>query len=276
MTLLKFFKKISIFAFLIFNVFLLLSEYVFCQHPPHLWKFEKTLDWSDEFNDNSKLDTTKWSYEVGGDGWGNNELQYYTFGENIKIENGVLKLIARKENKKKYTSTRIVTKNKAEWKYGRIEIKAKLPKGRGTWPAIWMLPENYFYGNGLNSGEIDIMEHVGFEPDVVHFSVHTKEYNSYLQNAKSKKITVKNVSENFHTYRMDWTPYGIRGYVDDKKYFEYSNKGEGYKYWPFDKKFFLILNLAIGGDWGGEDGVDNKIFPATFEIDYIRIYKFLE
>ena len=242
------------------------------------WKFEENPEWSDEFDDSIMLDSAKWTYETGGDGWGNNELQYYTKGENISLADGLLKITARKEKKKKknYTSSRIVTKHKGEWLYGRIEVKAKLPEGKGIWPAVWMLPSKQYYGTETSSGEIDIMEHVGYEPDIVHFSIHNKAYNSGLKNEKTSKVIVKNSANSFHIYRLDWTPYGIRGYVDGKKYFEYKNKGKGSKYWPFDKKFFLIINLAVGGDWGGLKGIDNSIFPAAFEIDYVRVYKFIE
>ena len=139
-----------------------------------------------------------------------------------------------------------------------------------------MLPTIQYYGKETSSGEIDIMEHVGYEKNIVHFSVHTKAYNSKFKNEKTKKLVVNKISDTFHIYRLDWTSYGIRGYVDGKKYFEYLNNGNGSKYWPFDKKFFLIINLAIGGDWGGLKGIDNSIFPANMEIDYVRVYRSLE
>lgn len=278
MTCITFFRNVSMLLLFIFIKLLVFNEQVYSQSKSNNWKFETIPEWSDEFDNNGLLDTNKWSYEVGGDRWGNNELQYYTKGENVVIEDDVLKIIAKKEkkNKRNYTSARIITKNKADWKYGRVEVKAKMPEGRGTWPAIWMLPTNNFYGSGINSGEIDILEYVGYEPNKVHFSVHTKKYNSRLGNEKTEEINVHNATNSFHIYRMDWAPYGIRGYVDGKKYFEYTYKAKGYKYWPFDKKFFLIINLAIGGDWGGLHGVDNKIFPTTMEVDYVRVYKFLE
>lgn len=272
--------KLSLFLriiYLICVIFLFYND-SYSQNRNLKWKFENTPEWFDEFDDRPDPDSLKWTFETGGDGWGNNELQYYTKGDNAVIEKGVLKIIARKEKKKKrkYTSSRLITKYKAGWLYGRIEIKAKLPYGRGTWPAIWMLPVRQYYGKETSSGEIDIMEHVGYEQDVVHFSVHNKAYNSSLKNEKTKKTVVDKSSGRFHIYRLDWTPYGIRGFVDGKKYFEYKNSGKGSKYWPYNKKFFLIINLAIGGDWGGIKGIDNSIFPATMEIDYVRVYNFIE
>ncbi len=271
-------KKKFFYSALITCIIFLLYNNAYTQKKSYKWKFEDTPEWSDEFDENNKLDSTKWTFETGGDGWGNNELQYYTKGENISLADGLLKITARKEKRKKknYTSSRIVTKHKGEWLYGRVEVKAKLPDGKGIWPAVWMLPSKQYYGIETSSGEIDIMEHVGYEPDIVHFSIHNKAYNSGLKNEKTAKVTVKNSANSFYIYRLDWTPYGIRGYVDGKKYFEYKNNGKGSKYWPFDKKFFLIINLAVGGDWGGLKGVDNSIFPSTFEIDYVRVYKFIE
>lgn len=278
MKIIMFFKFKSYYLIFTACIIFLISEKVFSQKINHKWKFDNTPEWSDEFDNDNQPDSLKWTFETGGDGWGNNELQYYTKGDNALIENGILKIIAKKESKKKkkYTSSRIVTKNKGEWLYGRVEVKAKLPEGKGTWPAVWMLPVKYFYGGETSSGEIDIMEHVGYEPDIVHFSIHSKAYNSGLKNEKTTKLKVKNSSRTFHIYRLDWTPYGIRGFVDGKKYFEYKNTGKGSRFWPFDKKFFLIINLAIGGDWGGIKGVDNSIFPATMEIDYVRVYNFIE
>lgn len=241
------------------------------------WKFSKVPVWSDEFTEAS-LDTSKWSFEKGGDGWGNNELQYYTKGDNLYVENGILKITANKKNShtNHYTSSRIVTKDKADWLYGKFIIKAKMPGGRGTWPALWMLPSKGYNAQSSENGEIDILEYVGFEKDLAHFSLHTESYNNRSGNEKTTRKKVKNAEEKFNIYRMDWTPYGIRGYVNGKKYFEYKNNSKGFKFWPFDKKFFLIINLAIGGDWGGFKGVDDKIFPATLEIDYVKVYDFLK
>lgn len=242
------------------------------------WKFDTTPVWSDEFETNGIPDATKWSYDVGGNGWGNNELQYYTNGLNSSISNGVLKIVAKKESfsGKNYTSSRMITKNKGDWLYGRFEVKAKLPKGRGTWPAIWTLPTDWAYGNWPNSGEIDIMEHVGYDQNRVHITIHTKAYNHTLGTQKTANKIVTTASEEFHRYRIDWASYGIRGFIDDEQIFEFMRTGIGPDYWPFDKNFHLLLNIAVGGNWGGMQGVDDTIFPATMEIDYVRVYPFIK
>jgi len=244
--------------------------------PPvtHEWLFESTDAWSDEFATDGAPDTNKWSYDIGGNGWGNNELQYYTSGLNANITAGILKITARKESYggREYTSARMVTKNKADWQYGRFEIKAKLPKGRGTWPAIWMLPTDNVYGGWPNSGEIDIMEHVGYDLNNVHFTLHANAF--FGANGKGAAKIISTATEEFHVYRLDWAPYGIRGYFDNEKVFEYSNPQAGYTMWPYDKKFHMLFNIAVGGNWGGAQGVDNTIFPATMEIDYIKYYPF--
>jgi beta-glucanase (GH16 family) len=238
------------------------------------WVFETTASWTEEFNADGAPDATRWAYDIGGHGWGNNELQYYTDGLNASVSNGTLKIIAKKEpfSGKAYTSARLVTKNKADWLYGRFEIKAKLPKGRGTWPAIWMLPTESVYGIWPNSGEIDIMEHVGYDQNNVHFTLHANAF--FGANGKGGAKVISTASDEFHFYRLDWTPYGIRGYFDNEKVFEYTNPNSGFASWPYDKKFHMLLNIAVGGNWGGVQGVDDTVFPATLEIDYVRFYPF--
>jgi beta-glucanase (GH16 family) len=244
------------------------------------WKFEATPMWSDEFSNTGLPDPAKWGYDVGGSGWGNNELQYYTDASinNAKVENGKLTITARKESVggKNYTSARLITKNKGDFLYGRLEVRAKLPAGRGTWPAIWMLPTDWAYGNWPKSGEIDVMEHVGYDPNNVLLSVHTEAYNHGIGTQKSGGKNIPTAITDFHNYRVDWTPYAVRGYIDDDLVFTFINEGKGYATWPFDKRFHLLLNLAIGGNWGGAQGVDDTIFPASFEIDYVRVYKMIE
>jgi beta-glucanase (GH16 family) len=243
------------------------------------WTFESTPSWSDEFTTDGAPDPAKWGYDVGGGGWGNNELQYYTSStNNAVVSNGKLVITARKEvlNNNNYTSARLVTRNKGDFVNGRVEVRAKLPSGRGTWPAIWMLPTDWEYGNWPNSGEIDIMEHVGYDPNRVHFSVHTEAYNHIKGTQKSNNRVISTAMTEFHTYRMDWTPYAVRGYYDDQFMFEFVNEGKGSAVWPFDKKFHLLLNFAVGGNWGGVNGVDDTVFPAAFEIDYVRVYKMID
>ena len=237
----------------------------------------KKLVWADEFNTPGFPDTARWGYNNGGSGWGNNELQVYTVErkENAWIENGYLVISARKENygERKYTSARMITKNKGDWKYGRIEIKARLPKGKGIWPAIWMLPSKSVYGGWPKSGEIDIMEFVGYMPDSLFGSVHTGLYNHTIGTQRTKGIVVKDLAIAFHVYAIDWTEEKITFLIDDKKYYEFKNERSGPGAWPFDQQFHLILNIAVGGNWGGKYGVDDSIFPQTMQIDYVRVYQ---
>lgn len=235
------------------------------------------LVWSDEFNYKGLPDSTKWSYDIGNSGWGNNELQYYTAKriENASVADGLLTIKAVKENYQgaDYTSARLVTKEKASWRYGRIEVRAKLPYGRGIWPAIWMLSADKVYGDWPRIGEIDIMEHVGYNPDSVFATVHTQSYNHTIGTQKTKGIAFKNLSAAFHIYAVEWTEKRISIFIDNHKYFEFDNEGKGIDVWPFDKKFYLLLNIAVGGNWGGKMGVDDNIFPQEMQIDYVRVYQ---
>jgi beta-glucanase (GH16 family) len=234
------------------------------------------LVWSDEFNYKGLPDSTKWSYDIGSkDGWGNNELQYYTYRqkENARVENGKLIIEARKENKESfhYTSARLLTRGKASWQYGKIEVRAKLPKGRGSWPAIWMLAENM--KEWPDDGEIDIMEHVGFHPGYIHGSIHCKKYYHVIGTQKTDTVRVPDCSSAFHVYSLEWDKDSIKVGVDNKVYFSFANEHKGYEYWPFDNKMHLILNIAVGGNWGGQKGVDDKVFPMRMEVDYVRVYQ---
>ena len=237
------------------------------------------LVWSDEF-DSSDIDMSKWSYDVGtGDwGWGNNEQQYYTSNSNNSfIEDGKLIIQALLQNYggANYTSARMVTKNKGDWTSGRIEVRAKLPGGVGTWPAIWMLPTDWVYGGWPYSGEIDIMEHVGFEPNVIHGTAHTEVYNWWNGiPPPGGSIYVNGATSSFHDYTLEWDENYLKWYVDDVHYFTYANDQEGnHATWPFDQHFHLLLNIAIGGTWGGQQGIDNSIFPVRLEVDYVRVYQ---
>lgn len=241
-------------------------------------KFKK-LVWSDEFNIDGLPDSTQWSYATRGNeyGWGNNEKQWYTVAnpENCRIENGILLITAKKEPtfSKNYSSARLTTKNKGDWKYCRVEVRAKLPSGNGTWPAIWMMPTKNSYGGWPKSGEIDIMEHVGFNPDTVFSTVHTSKFNHMIGTQVGKKTTLPTATTEFHVYAMEWEKNEICSYVDGTHYFTFTNNGQGFEAWPFDQPFHLILNLAIGGGLGGIKGIDDSAFPHTFEIDYVRIYQ---
>ncbi len=237
--------------------------------------------WNDEF-DGDELDTTKWNYELGGSGWGNNELQFYK-PQNTTVSDGLLTITAKKEDfgGRSYTSSRLTTKYKGDFKYGRFQIKAKLPAGRGTWPAIWMMPTESKYGGWPRSGEIDIMEHVGYDMNRIHTNIHTEKYNHAIGTNIGTGMVVENVSTEFHVYEIIWEPGIIQVFVDGNplglgifKYSAQFNQDVPYnKAWPFDEYFFLILNIAVGGDWGGANGVDDSIFPQTMQVDYVRVYQ---
>lgn len=236
------------------------------------WK----LVWSDEFGYAGLPDSTKWSYDVGGHGWGNNELQYYTKDrlENARVEKGFLIIEARKEawEGKNYTSARLVTKGKGDWQYGKIEVRARLPKGLGTWPAIWMLGSKTPL-QWPDDGEIDIMEHVGFNQGFIHGSIHCKKFNHVIHTQKTDTIKVPDCSEKFHVYGVEWNKDSVKISVDEKEYFKFANEHSGYDAWPFDNKLHLLLNIAVGGNWGGQKGVDENIWPQKMEIDYVRVYQ---
>ena len=237
-----------------------------------------TLVWDDDF-DNSEIDLNKWNFEIGtGDwGWGNNEAQYYTNDpENAYIEDGNLIIQAVHENYggMNYTSARLTTKNKGDWRYGKFEIRAKLPTGIGTWPAIWMLPTDWVYGGWPESGEIDIMEHVGYNPNWIHGTIHTDAYNHMDGTQLGGQIHINDASSNFHIYSIVWSDESIKWYVDDIQFYDfYNDQQDDFTTWPFNQDFHLILNLAIGGTWGGQQGIDDSAFPAQFKIDYVKIYE---
>lgn len=243
---------------------------------------DKKPIWSDEFDNVGAPDSTKWNYDLGDGcpnvcGWGNNEAQYYTQdAKNVRVENGNLIIEAHKDSLggKAYTSTRMVSKFKGDWLYGRIEVKAKLPRGKGTWPAIWMLPTDWKYGGWPASGEIDIMEHVGYDPGVIHGTIHTESYNHGIGTQKEGKITVEDCMDAFHVYAVDWTKDKMDFFVDDKLYHTVTrDPNEDFKGWPFDQRFHLIMNIAVGGNWGGKEGIDQSIWPQRMEVDYVRVYK---
>jgi beta-glucanase (GH16 family) len=242
------------------------------------YQFEATPFWSDEFDNAGSPDASKWNYDIGAGGWGNNELQYYTSDNNAVVQDGKLSIEARKETKEgsSYTSARLVSKGKGDFLYGRFEISAKLPAGRGLWPAIWLLSSDNAYGVWPNSGEMDIMEQVGFDPYNIHCTVHNNVYNGQRGNQKTANSILPSATSDFHVYRVDWTPYSVKGFIDGTQYFEYTNDGQGYTTWPYDQNFYLILNVAVGGNWGGANGIDDSVFPGQMQIDYVRVYKLIQ
>jgi beta-glucanase (GH16 family) len=235
------------------------------------WK----LVWSDEFDEPGLPDPAKWSYETGM--LRNHEKQFYTRDrENARVEDGHLVIEARKEKREKgdYTSASLNTHGHGDWTYGRVEVKAKLPAARGTWPAIWMLPGDIGKVGWPKCGEIDIMEHVGYDPAVIHGTLHSEAYNHVKHTQRSSKVRVPAFATDFHTYSMEWSGEKILMEIDGKVFATFDKKpGDGVAQWPFDKPFYLILNLAVGGDWGGVKGIDDAAFPQRMEVDFVRIYQ---
>lgn len=253
---------------------------------PHRPPAGYELVFSDEFDSGTKPDPDKWAYDThrNAEGWYNNEKQYYAEAraENARIENGALIIEARKETlnraefpdwgDQEYTSARLFTQGKAAWTYGFYEIRAKLPCGRGSWPAIWLLPEDPDI-KWPNGGEIDIMEHVGFEPGVVHNSVHTKAFNWGRGTQRTASFNAETVCDQFHRYQLLWTPNFLLFGFDDQPKFLFEKKRSGNARWPFDKDMHLLLNIAVGGEWGGRKGIDDNAMPYRMEIDHVRVYQ---
>ena len=229
--------------------------------------------WQDEFGSEGLPDTSRWDYEVGF--VRNRERQFYTQRrpENARVENGMLIIEARREpyENAQYTSASLTSRT--SWRYGRIEVRAKLPKGRGTWPAIWTLGANIRDVGWPACGEIDIMEHVGFDPGRIHANIHTTAYNHVKRTNKGNSILVAKPDEDFHVYAVAWTSTRIDAFVDGQRYFTFAKEDGGDAVWPFDGPQYLILNLAIGGTWGGQKGIDDETFPAQFLIDYVRVFR---
>lgn len=244
-----------------------------------------TLVWADEFETDGLPDPARWAYDTSRNAQGcyNDELQYYSAArmENTRITNGKLIIEARIDSQdiktlpdwggQKYSSARLMTKDKASWEYGYIDVRAKLPCGTGLWPAIWMLPQNG--GKWPDDGEIDIMEYVGFQSDTFHATIHTQNYNHIIGTQVGKQINIDGACGAFQTHSLLWTPERISVAVNGAPYFIYDNDGKGQGGWPFDDPFYLIFNIAVGGSWGGLQGVSDAAFPAQMEIDYIRVYQ---
>jgi len=235
-----------------------------------------TLVWNDEFNtaDGTQPDLSKWWYEEWAPGFVNNELQRYVAGslggnKTAEIKGGILNITAMKYGKE-VISARLNTKEL--WLYGYFEARLKLPKGKGTWPAFWMMPANG--NNWPHCGEIDIMEEVGVNPNYTSSSIHCTAYNHTIGTQKTAERLTPGAEDEFHVYALEWTPDYIRTYVDGKLLFSFNNDGKGDENtWPFNKPFHPILNLAWGGSWGGMSGVDESALPTTFQIDYVRVFQ---
>ena len=235
--------------------------------------------WHDEF-DGDRLDESVWSHEVKDAGWVNNELQTYVdgghAGKNVtEVANGKLTITAFKEGDKVY-SGRIYANKGSGWQYGIFEARIKLPKGKGTWPAFWMMPVRnpQVRDRWPRCGEIDIMEEVGFNPDYTSSSIHCESYNHVKKTQKTAERFTQGAEEDFHIYRLEWSEDSINTFVDGVPLLSFANDKQGdISTWPFSKPFYLILNLAWGGMWGGAQGVDESVLPAKMEVDYVRVYQ---
>ncbi|WP_111625071.1 glycoside hydrolase family 16 protein [Arenibacter echinorum] len=252
------------------------------------------LVWSDEFDLEGGPDPTKWKHEKGL--IRNQEDQYYTDSlKNAYVMGGnlILKSIYEeianeayvskeaedwRENREfaEYTSASLTTRGLEQWTYGKIDVRAKLPKGVGVWPAIWMLGDNISEVDWPKCGELDIMEHVGYNKDSIFGSVHTETYNHTKGTAKGKAVFIANPYDEFHIYSLEWTREKINFLLDGKVYHYFNNEHRTINEWPFDQPFYLKLNLAIGGTWGGQNGVDLTIFPQQMTVDYVRVYEFTQ
>jgi len=232
------------------------------------------LVWNDEFDYTGQPDSSKWSFEIGNGkkGWGNNELEYYTNHlSNANVKEGKLVITARKEQIDgfNYTSARLITQHKFAFTYGRIDVSAKLPGGKGIWPAIWMLGDDIETVGWPACGEVDIMEHIGKEPDRIHGSIHTP--SSFGNTLNTAIINVPDCEAAFHVYSVEWDKQEIRYYIDNSFYYSYHPDVYNDDTWPFNKKLFIILNVAVGGNFGG--AVDANIFPQSMEVGFVRVFQ---
>jgi beta-glucanase (GH16 family) len=254
---------------------LLFAASLLCAADPPGWE----LVWNDEF-DGTALDLSKWEFEVNARGGGNNELQYYVTN-NTHVSAGRLLIVARKERytgaegTRAYTSSRIRTRGKGDWLYGRFDIRAKLPKGRGIWPAIWMMPTDNKYGGWPHSGEIDIMELLGHQPNKVYGTLHSSRTGGRHTSAGTNTtLAAGSFADDFHVFRLDWEPVAMRWYIDDRLYQAQTNwQSRAHSFpAPFDQRFHLIVNLAVGGHWPGNPE-SATTFPQAMVIDYVRVYR---
>ncbi len=233
------------------------------------------LVWSDEFDRPGRPDPSKWTFELGP-GLRNNELSHYTDRlENARVQDGNLILEARHEpyQASAYTSASLITRETHPFVYGRVEVRARLPRGRGLWPGIWMLGWHNEKAWWPEVGEIDLMEHVGHEPDALFFTIHTLERNHLKKNPVQTILPVRDVYDGYHRYRLDWTPTEVVLFYDDREVLRQEKTSDKMAAWPFSNPMYLILNVAVGGDWGGLKGIDDTVFPQRMSIDYVRISK---
>ncbi len=264
---------------------LLLPFLCACQSKPPAYQ----LVWAEEFNYTGLPDPTIWSFEEGDGcpnlcGWGNNEVQYYTRDQlkNARVTDGTLVLEAHREDGTglPFSSARLITKGKQAWEFGRFEFRAKLPKGAGTWPALWLLSTKISDVGWPDCGEIDVMEYVGRTPGTIHGSLHSP--SSFGATENTGTISIPDVAETFHVYTVEWTPDSIAFFVDNRAYYTYAPTVKDASTWPFTGPYFIILNIAMGGNFGSDpayetnglkNGVDSLLQVARMEVDYIRVYQ---
>lgn len=257
------------------NLFLILLGLIFlssCNPKDQGDQWE--LVWSEDFDYTGAPATESWDYEMGY--IRNSELQFYTSDlKNVKVEDGYCIITALlEEGEDSISSASINTRGKVDFLYGRIEVKAQIPSALGTWPAIWMLGTNRGELGWPACGEIDIMEHVGYDPDRIHANIHTKAYNHSIGTNKGNRIEVKDPWADFHVYSVEWFEDRLDFFLDDSLYFSFENDGLGNNdTWPFDKPHYLLINLAYGGTWGGNQGVDVSLLPVEYKIDYVKYFK---
>jgi beta-glucanase (GH16 family) len=239
-------------------------------HHAQCWQ----LMWADEF-DGTTVNTANWNYNIGGNGWGNNEWQYYTDRvENANVSNGTLKIIARQEaySGSNYTSARMVTKGKYAFTYGKVSARIKLPLGQGIWPAFWTLPENNYYGGWPFSGEMDIMELIGHQPARVYGTLHASNNGSHTYSGDHYDLNAGTFNDDFHEFTMEWGPDTIRHFVDGNLFLTQTNSSFNANPWPFNRAFHLLLNLAVGGNWPGYPNA-STVFPQAMEVDWVRVFQ---
>ena len=231
------------------------------------------LEWHDEF-EGPAIDSANWTYDTGAGGWGNGEAQYYTSRpENARIENGMLVIEARQEKYEDsyYTSARLKTQGLQSFQYGRVEARLKVPSGDGFWPAFWMLGEDFDGSNWPDCGEVDIMEYIGREPDLIMGTLHGPGYSGASGMSQWNRQEYA-IADDFHTYTIEWAPGQIDWYYDGQKYHTVTPADLSGRQWVFDQPFFIILNLAVGGQLPGPVGLDT-VFPAQLYVDYVRVFQ---
>lgn len=232
-----------------------------------------SLVWHDEFDD-EQIDRQNWTFDIGGHGWGNGEMQYYTDrSENARLENGLLVVEARQEkySGSYYTSARLKSQGLQEFQYGRMEARLKVPEGKGFWPAFWMLGSNFLQAGWPHCGEIDIMEYIGKEPDLIMGTLHGPGYSGALGFSGWNRQTY-NIADDFHTFAIEWDQDQITWFYDGNAYHTVKREDVGNRPWVFDQPFFFIINLAVGGTLGGMVSPET-VFPSQYLVDYVRVYE---